>query len=285
MGEYFNQLPDRIQKHIPEVLKSSGLPETEEFLEKMANTWLEKKVMFEEQIKTLDMEETDFFAKEDERGALLLTYSGSLISIGTLKQGVRWAEYASIEFRQDVKAIVMREGAKIANDINIEHSMEFIGGPIKSSSNIMKIVVCKEGVTLEEQEKRIREATIFLTNGFVKINRTLISPGQNFPDQFNMKSMIANIAAKNDITQKKAKQIIEDFTYMIEAGLLLGERVPIGKIGKVFLNLRPAQKARVGRNPATGEEITIKAKPEMFVPKMNFSSAVKEKAELIKTSD
>ena len=60
--------------------------------------------------------------------------------------------------------------------------------------------------------------------------------------------------------------------------MLLGERVPFGRLGRMHLKLRPAQKARVGRNPSTGGEITIKAKPEMLVPKMSFSKYIKEKS-------
>jgi len=39
------------------------------------------------------------------------------------------------------------------------------------------------------------------------------------------------------------------------------ERVRIGGLVQLRVRVRPAQKARQGRNPATGEEITITAKP------------------------
>ena len=45
------------------------------------------------------------------------------------------------------------------------------------------------------------------------------------------------------------------------------------------------QKARKGRNPFTGEEIQIAAKPETKVPKITFAKAFKEivlKAKVIK---
>ena len=60
--------------------------------------------------------------------------------------------------------------------------------------------------------------------------------------------------------------------------MLIGERIPFGRIGKLFIKKRAAQKARVSNNPATGEEILIPAKPEMFVPKISFSKMIKEKA-------
>ena len=48
----------------------------------MARVWFEKKAMFEGQIKALDMRELERFSADDPRGALLLTWSGSLLSMG-----------------------------------------------------------------------------------------------------------------------------------------------------------------------------------------------------------
>jgi nucleoid DNA-binding protein len=282
MGQYYDQLPDNIKKHISDIIKNSKLKAEDDVFEKMSKSWLEKRKLFEEQIQLLNMEEITNFVVNDKRGALILTNSGSLISFGTLEKDYRWAEYASIEFRRDVPPVSKKNQSKLAKDIVLQQTMEFIGGPIKSSSHILKIAVCPLSVPLDEQEKRIRQATIFLTNGFVKINRTIISPNEDHPDQFNMKNMIAYIAAKNDLTQKATKQLLEDFIFLVETGLLLGARVPVGKLGKAFLKIKPAQKARVGRNPATGKEITITAKPEMYAPKLSFSKEIKEKSASLK---
>ncbi len=278
MNEYFKQLPQKIQSHIKEVAKSVSLPEGENAIETLAQVWLEKKRMFEEQIHNLHMVETPFLGKEDKRGVLILSYSGSLISLGTLTEGRRMVEYASIGLRKDVPEIAKKDDACIVTDLNSDQIVEFADGPIKKSSPILKIAVCGEDVSREEQEKRIREATIFLTNGFIKINRTIISPDASYPDQFTLKTITAYLAQKNGISQKMTKQILEDYSSVIETGILLGAHVPFGKIGRIFLKKRPAQKARVGRNPATGEEITIKAKAEIYIPKVSFSKRLKERA-------
>ena len=41
----------------------------------------------------------------------------------------------------------------------------------------------------------------------------------------------------------------------------------------------------MGRNPGTGEEITIAAKPAMFVPALSFSSSMKEKARSVRVDE
>jgi nucleoid DNA-binding protein len=282
MGEYFSQLPPNIQIHMAEITKSSGLPEGENSLELIARAWIEKRILFEEQVKSLHMEEVDRFTKEDPRGALMLTYSGSLLSMGPLTGGKKSVEYASIGLRKDVPDSLHRENARPASDIRVNQVLAFEEGPIKKSSPILVIAVCSPDVGIEEQEKRIREATIFLTNGFVKINRTYISPDERIPEQFNMKTIVSYVAAKNDISQKFVRQILDDYLLVIETGVLLGAHVPFGKIGKLSLRKRTAQKARVMKNPATGGEITVKAKPESYVPKISFSKTLKERAQQVK---
>ena len=43
-------------------------------------------------------------------------------------------------------------------------------------------------------------------------------------------------------------------------GVKKGDRVPLGGIGKMYYRVRPARKARKGRNPRTGEEMPVPAK-------------------------
>jgi nucleoid DNA-binding protein len=278
MEKDFNALPESIKQHLKSITESSGLPDTPESLAKITDNWFEKKSMFEAQINSLDMIETDSFTKDDKRGALMLTHSGSLISLGPLRNDTRWVEYSSIKLRSDVPDILIKDDAKIAADTGIDKILEFADGPLKSTSLLLKIAVCKEDVGIEDQDMRIREATVFLTNGFIKINRSIsVHEGPGIA-QFTTKSIVSHVAAKNGITQVRAKKIIDDYIYIIESGLLLNERVPLGRIGRLLLKLRPAQKARVGRNPKTGEEVTIKAKPEKPVPKMAFSKYIKEKS-------
>ena len=65
---------------------------------------------------------------------------------------------------------------------------------------------------------------------------------------------------------------------MLESGMLLGLRVPLGRMGRLMLRRHAARKARLGINPATGERITLKARPEELGPRMTFSRALKERA-------
>jgi nucleoid DNA-binding protein len=278
MGEYTNQLPEGIRVHLTGLVRGSGLPDTEDSLEALARVWLEKKRMFEEQIRALQMQEVGSLAASDPRGALLLSSSASLITVGPLDEAGRRVEYASIKLRTDVPHLLVLEGAGLAGDLSLDHEAHFRPGPIESTSALLKIAVCGPEVSREEQEKRLREATIYLTNAFVKINRTLAGPGAEAPEQFNSRSMVIYLARKNRLSQKMIRQILADYHYTLEAGMLLGERVRLGRIGTFFLRKVPARKARVGINPATRERITIKARPEQAVPRVAFSRLLKERA-------
>jgi nucleoid DNA-binding protein len=187
-------------------------------------------------------------------------------------------EYASIKLRHDVPDLVQRDGVSMAAPIAKDAPVELKEAPMKASSPALIVATFPEDLSNAEQEIRIREATIFLTNGFVKLNKTLSVEASDRPEQFTKATIVTYIAKKNGLTQKQTRQVVDDYLQMIEAGMLLGERVGLGRVARLFLSKRPPQKARVGRNPATGEEMTIPAKPATAVPKASFSQHLKERA-------
>jgi nucleoid DNA-binding protein len=279
MTQNTRDLSAAIKAHLHGLLVSSGLPDTEDALEEMTRVWFEKKDMFEAQVRALDMLQLDRFPAEDPRGALLLTWSGSLLSLGPAGTGRagRRMEYASIELRTDVPHLAVADSGELEADLSIGAPARLRTGPVSATSALLTIAACDPAVTAEEQEKRIREATIYLTNGFVRINRTVTRPGNDFPEQMTMKSIVTYLARKNGLSQKQTRQLLDDYHTMLESGLLLGLRVPLGKMGRLCLRRKPARKARVGINPATGAAITVKARPEEQAPKMAFSRLLKDR--------
>ena len=175
MGEFLDKIPDNIKDHIREITKTSGLPPEEESVEKIAKGWLEKKQVFEEKIADMDMEEVDLLSLDDQRAALAITYSGSLVNIGPLVDGVRTAGYISIGMRSDVPDAAVKEGSKLAKDISVDDQIEFVIGPVKNTSAIFKIAVLTGSLTAIEQEEKINEATLMIQEEFVEVNKTIIS--------------------------------------------------------------------------------------------------------------
>ncbi len=99
-----------------------------------------------------------------------------------------------------------------------------------------------------------------------------------FPSKVTASSMIQYISEKNQIPRKLAKEIIDDVFNVVQAGVMNGDRVPVGKFGKMFIRVRPATKARKGRNPLTGQEMIIPPKKATKVPKFTFAKSFKEEA-------
>jgi nucleoid DNA-binding protein len=267
-----------IREHLAALVRSSGLPDTEESFQRMGTAWLSKKRMFEEQARALDMQELTSLPAGDPRGVLLLTWSGSLVSLEPADAAGRYGEYASVEMRTDVPHLLLLDGVDFPQGLALDREAEFSGAPVKRTSALLKIAACDPSLPPEEQARRIREATIFLTSGFVKINRTVSAPGTGFPELMTLKSMVAYLAEKNGLSKRQARQLIEDYHMLLQSGMLLGQKVRLGKLGRLFLKGQPARKARVGVNPATGQKITVAARPPQAVPRMSFSRLLKERA-------
>lgn len=85
------------------------------------------------------------------------------------------------------------------------------------------------------------------------------------------------VADKADMTQKDVNAVMEAFEeVMMEEIFAKEDSVRLG-IGTFSGYTKPATKERTGRNPATGETITIAAKPaQKGQPKVKFSKAAKE---------
>ena len=69
------------------------------------------------------------------------------------------------------------------------------------------------------------------------------------------------VAERAGLSRTDAKRAIAALEQVVLEEVGNGEGVRIGGVVQLSVRLKPAQKARKGRNPATGEEITIAAKP------------------------
>ncbi len=172
--ETFLGLSPVIQNHIKQIAKTSGLPVGDETYEKLASAWEDKRKCFEDGIAENNLEEVQFFSRDEEKGAVALTYSGSLINIGPLVDGKRRAEYTSIGLRVDVPGTALEESSELASDIETDAVIAFAKGPIQQSSPIFKIAVSTEKLDAEEEEALLTQVTQDIAEEFVEVNKTII---------------------------------------------------------------------------------------------------------------
>ena len=71
-----------------------------------------------------------------------------------------------------------------------------------------------------------------------------------------LKHLSANVAEAHELSKKQAEAILGNMVELIVKHLKKGDRIRIGGLGILQVRKRAA---RMGRNPATGEPIKIKA--------------------------
>lgn len=73
--------------------------------------------------------------------------------------------------------------------------------------------------------------------------------------------LVGEIAERAGLTRTDAKAVLEALEEVVLEQLGDAQKVRIGGVVQLAVRVKEATKARKGRNPATGEEITISAKP------------------------
>lgn len=181
MGEKFESLAPEVQGHIKNLVKTAKLDDGErsfeESLEMLSGGWLEKQQSFFEQTKQHEMEETEGLDMDDPRGALIMTYSGSLINIGPEQNDYRSVDYFSIGLRNDVPDSASEQSSVLSRNIQKDESVEFEKGPIVKSSAVFSIAVFREEMEPGQEEELLDEVTMILAEDFASINKTTIEEG------------------------------------------------------------------------------------------------------------
>jgi len=87
-----------------------------------------------------------------------------------------------------------------------------------------------------------------------------------------LKHLAAGIAEKQELPKKQVLELLDSFVESLTRNLKKGEKIRIPGLG-IFVVAKRA--ARMGRNPATGEPIKIKASKKVrFRPSKDLKEAV-----------
>ena len=73
--------------------------------------------------------------------------------------------------------------------------------------------------------------------------------------------MIAAVADRAEMSRAEARRALAALDEIVLEELGNAQKVRIGGLVQLTVRVKPAQKKRKGRNPATGEEIEVAAKP------------------------
>jgi DNA-binding protein HU-beta len=90
--------------------------------------------------------------------------------------------------------------------------------------------------------------------------RTTRSRG-GVPLPLTQTQLASAVADRAEISKAEAKRVLGALEEILLEELGNAQKVRVGGLVQLTVRVKPAQKKRQGRNPATGEEITIAAKP------------------------
>ena len=171
MGECFDRLPEAVRAHVRGLVGPAGLQDAEGGEELLAEGWLEKQQAFEHHTSHQGMVTVESYSKNELTGALVMTYSGSILSLGPIVDGERDVAYASIAVRRDVPQMLVKQDAELAGDVTVGNSAHFVDGPVLKTSPVYTIAVFDQTLSPESEKAALVELTQVLTERFVDINK------------------------------------------------------------------------------------------------------------------
>ncbi len=177
METFLSQIPDHIQDHIREITVQSGLPQGEDAVEALSEGWLKKNHLFDRYIENASMQAADSLDVSFLRGAIILTYSGSLLTLFPAEETAeRSVQYTSIGLRHDVPDTAIAQKTKLLYPVLRDKPARFSRGPIQRSSSVYKIAVLPEILPDDTDENSLLAVlTQSITEGFVSVNRDMLS--------------------------------------------------------------------------------------------------------------
>src|SRR5215510_12212936 len=100
--------------------------------------------------------------------------------------------------------------------------------------------------------------------------------GATMPAYMTKTQLVNKIAELQELAKKDVKAMMEALTEVGHKELKKNGTFVVPGFAKFVVVKKPATKARVGKNPFTGEEMTFKAKPTRKVIRARPVKAVKE---------
>ena len=96
------------------------------------------------------------------------------------------------------------------------------------------------------------------------------------PKGLTKSQLMSELATKAALSKSQVGSVFSALSELIAAELKGGRPVTIPNLVKLTVQHKPATAARPGRNPFTGEAITIKAKPARRAVKVRAIKALKD---------
>jgi DNA-binding protein HU-beta len=99
------------------------------------------------------------------------------------------------------------------------------------------------------------------TDGSIRADDHRLSTRGALAMALTQPQLLAAVADRSEFTKADTKRVLDALEAVALDELSNAQKVRIGGLVQLTVRVKPAQEKRPGRNPATGEVITIAAKP------------------------
>jgi len=173
MRSSFKKLDTSIQNHLERILETLNSEGKTADRELLASHWLEKERIFNREISSIGLKEVNKVNNISE-GFLALTFSGSLLALGPLRNGKRSAVYVSIGLRSDVPERSETDNAVINGPVIKGSEIFFNKGPVVKTSPVHKLAVFKKNTNVSDKQKLLENTTETITRELQTLNETML---------------------------------------------------------------------------------------------------------------
>ena len=176
MAEYSHEVPEPVRSHLRSLIAPAGLAENADAQALLERGWVEKHEAFLRHTAEHDMVAAEWFHAKNPGGALAMTYSGSVVSVGPIMDGGRGVAYASIGIRKDVPQLSVTQGCALDADMKVGEPARFSSGSIERTSPLFAVAIFQTVLEAHAENDALVAVTEMLTERFIQINRDTI-PG------------------------------------------------------------------------------------------------------------
>ena len=92
----------------------------------------------------------------------------------------------------------------------------------------------------------------------------------------NRSALLKQVSERTGMARKEVEQVYEHTLRTIQDAVKKGEKVALTGFGRFTQRVQAARKAGMGKNPFTGEDIKIAARPERKLPRFSPAKQFKE---------
>ncbi len=185
-GKYnklLNRMPGIVEDHLKSLIADTGISNNPKMVDRFMESWLLKRAQFQRIVEKGNYRIGKvIFSSNDKNSCVVMTISGSLVTIGPLVNGSRTVAYTSIGLRTDVPMVSVNEKSELEKNIELYKPIFFKIGPIKSTSLIMDIALLGNTMDTENQLKELGFISDFLLKRFIGINMDFLSKKFNDTD-------------------------------------------------------------------------------------------------------